>query len=367
MTKPRLIVIGPLPPPIHGVTVSTSLVLANEALRGRFDIRHVDTSDHRDGSNIGRWDVINVSIGLKNIASLLRALRGKRGTVYLPISQSPGAFLRDSVLIRAARLRGWRIAIHLRGSEILRLYESQGRVFKWWARSTLGRVTAAAVMGESLRHVFGQLVPPDRVAVVPNGTPPPARRRSGSNGSTVLFLSNLRRRKGVVEAFDAACITAGQVPRARFVFVGAWEDEQLEMELRARAAPFGDRVQFRSPALGSTKDDLLSNASVFLFPPREPEGHPRVVLEALAAGLPVVATDQGAIAETIADGVNGFVLPSSDPEMLADRLTQLLLDEELRDRMSRAALATYESRFTQEIADRTLADWLQSVSRSGNA
>jgi glycosyltransferase involved in cell wall biosynthesis len=166
-----------------------------------------------------------------------------------------------------------------------------------------------------------------------------------------------------VEAVEAACVTAADVPHARFFFVGAWEDRQLEIALRTKAAPFGDRIRFLPPVTGSAKDHLLTSASVFVFPPRESEGHPRVVLEAIAASLPVVATDQGAVAETITDGVDGFVLPTCDPQLIADRVTRLLLDHQLRERMSGAALATYESRFTQEIADRTLADWLESISR----
>jgi glycosyltransferase involved in cell wall biosynthesis len=366
MSKSRLIVIGPLPPPIHGVTVSTSLVLANQALRRRFDMTHVDTSDHRGVANVGRWDLTNLAVGLKNVATLLRAMRGERGTVYLPISQSTGAFLRDSLFIYTARLRKWRVAIHLRGSEILPFYESQGRFFQWWVRRTLGLVTAVAVMGESLREVFGPLIPPDRVAVVPNGTPPFAGK-IGRSGSTVLFLSNLLRRKGVVEALDAACITGAEVPHALFVFAGAWEDDRLEAELRGKAASLDGRIDFLTPVSGSTKDDLLSDACILLFPPREPEGHPRVVLEAIAAGLPVVTTDQGAIAETIADGVNGFVLPTPNAEMIADRLTQLLLDKELRERMSLAALDVYKTRFTQDIADQTLADWLLAVAKVESA
>lgn len=361
MTKRRLIVIGPLPPPVHGVTVSTSLVLANKILRGTFDVTHVDTSDHRGRENVGRWDFTNVAVGLKNLATLLSALRGHRGTVYLPISQSTGAFLRDSLFIRAARLRGWQVAIHLRGSEILRFYESQGRVFRWWARRTLGGVSSAAVMGESLRWVFGPLVASDRVAVVPNGTPRLTPGNVQRNGSTVLFLSNLRRRKGVVEALEAAVITAAEVPHACFVFAGAWENDQLEAELRERSTLLGDRIEFLSPVSGTAKDDLLRRSSVLLFPPREPEGHPRVVIEAIAAGLPVVATDQGAIGETITDGVNGFLLAKPDPRELADRLKRLLLEDELQERMSREALAVYESRFTQEIADRRMAEWLESV------
>lgn len=363
MSRHRLIVIGPLPPPLHGVTVSTSLVLANTILHTRFHVTHVDTSDHRDGANVGLWDATNVVVGLRNLVSLAWTLRGERGTVYLPISQSTGAFLRDSLFIRVASLRGWKVAIHLRGSEILQFYEAQGRFFRWWAQKTMRLVTSAAVMGESLRKTFGPLVPEDRIAVVPNGTPANTSELPPHDSSTVLFLSNLRRRKGVVEAVGAACIAADQVPDARFVFVGAWEDRQLEIELREKVRPLGDRIEFLSTLSGTAKDDVLAHAAVLLFPPREPEGHPRVVLEAIAAGLPVVTTDRGAIAETIEDGISGFVLPDPEPEALAEKLVDLLRDNDLRGRMSAASRNVYEHRFTQEIADGRLADWLTAVAR----
>lgn len=361
MTKPRLVVVGPLPPPVHGVTVSTSLVLANSVLHDAFTVTHLDTSDHRSGANIGRWDLTNVRIGVGNLIGLAKALRGNPGTLYLPISQASGAFLRDSIFIQFAAARGWRVAVHLRGSEILPFLRAQRMSYQRWAQSSLAKVTSAAVMGESLRDVFGPLVPASRIVVVPNGTP-----RNESNGvsrdrRTVLFLSNLRRRKGVVEAMDAARLLSERVPEARFVFAGAWEDAALEQELREMAKPLGERIAFR-PALSTTERDLLlASTGVLLFPPRDPEGHPRVVLEAIAAGMPVVATRRGAIAETIEDGVSGFVLAEPRPEALADRLSRLLEDDRLYDSMSRAALARYEERFTQEAADRRLAEWLLDV------
>jgi glycosyltransferase involved in cell wall biosynthesis len=361
LTKPRLIVIGPLPPPQHGVTISTALVLANTALSKHFAVVHLDTSDHRSGRNVGRWDLRNVALGVRSVVRLARALSSPPGTVYLPISQSSGAFLRDSLFIWLAVLRGWRVAIHLRGSEIVPFYRAQLRPYRWWMRRTLARVFSAAVVGNSLRGAFGGLVADKRVVVVANGTPANASELRPHNSSTVLFLSNLRRRKGVVEALAAACITADQVPDAHFVFAGAWEDRQLEIELREKARPLGDRIEFRATVSGAAKDDLLAYAAVLLFPPREPEGHPRVVLEAIAAGLPVVATDRGAIAETIEDGISGFVLPDPEPEALAEKLIDLLRDNDLQGRMSAASRDVYEHRFTQEIADGRLADWLTAV------
>jgi glycosyltransferase involved in cell wall biosynthesis len=367
LSRPRLIVIGPLPPPQHGVAVSTALVLANASLREHFAVTHVDTSDHRLGRNFGRWDLPNVLLGLRSTARLARALTGPRGTVYLPISQNPAAFLRDSLFIWLATLRDWRVAIHLRGSEMVPFYRAQRRTYQWWMRRTLVRVQSAAVVGESLRGAFGGLVTEDRIAVVANGTPPIDLAASEPRSAQVLFLSNLRRRKGVIESVAAACAVATRVPHARFVFAGGWEDDVLEREMRSKAKPFSGRIEFCEPVSGRDKERLLTSSSVFLFPPREPEGHPRVVLEALAAGLPVVTTDRGAIGETVEDGISGYVLAEPDPAVLAERVERLLESDELRNAMSHAALTRYREHFTQAAADRRLTEWLTEVSEAKTA
>jgi glycosyltransferase involved in cell wall biosynthesis len=357
---PRLVVVGPLPPPVHGVAVSTSLVLANRVLRQRFDVEHLDTSDHRTGSNLGRWDATNVGLGLKHVLVLLRRLAGRRGTLYLPLSQSRAALVRDTLFIVLASSCRWRVAAHLRGSELGDLCARAGTMFRAWLRFSLGRLDAFAVMGESLRGVADGLVPNERIAVVPNGTPddalPPKR-----DGKEVLFLSNLRRRKGVAEAVDVAVKVLEREPTARFRFVGSWEDSALERELRARAGRANGSIEFMGAATSDRRHELLRDASLLLFPPTEPEGHPRVVLEALCAGLPIVTTHRGAIAETVIDGECGFVLPDPDPAQLADRVLRLLRDDELRLRMSHAARARYQEHFTQEHADQVLAAWIERV------
>ncbi len=215
-------------------------------------------------------------------------------------------------------------------------------------------------MGSSLRWVFEGLVPSERIVVVANGTPEPRVIRTAER-DRVLFLSNLRRRKGVVEALKAAQIVVARRPSARFTFAGEWEDDRLEQELRARAASLDGAIEFRSSVEGIEKERLLASASVLLFPPVEPEGHPRVVLEALAAGVPIVTTDRGAIRETVVDGQSGFVLDDPEPELLADRVLRLLDDDLLRSQFGQAARRAYLEHFTQDRADRVLTDWLLSI------
>ena len=96
--KPRLVVTGPLPPPSHGVSISTELILRNPRLAAEFEVEHFDTSDRRSVANVGRWDIRNVLAALSALARLVFRLRGKRGVFYLPISQGiPGLapMLRD--------------------------------------------------------------------------------------------------------------------------------------------------------------------------------------------------------------------------------------------------------------------------------
>ena len=361
MTRERLVVIGPVPPPCHGVTVSTSLVLENPVLRKRFAVEHVDTSDHRERANIGKWDITNVLLGIKGLATLAWRLRRRRGVVYLPLSQNAPAFLRDSLLIWAASARGWKMAVHLRGSDFKSFYDAANPLLRRWIRWTLRRVDSVAVMGRSLTWVFDGLVPSERIAVVANGTPAPPPVNVSRDPEHVLFLSNLRRRKGVVEALEAARLVLPERPGARFSFVGSWEDPVLEEELRLRAAAFDASIDFRRPVEGQEKAELLASAAVLLFPPVEPEGHPRVVLEAMASGLAIVTTDRGAIRETVVNGESGFVLPNPVPAELADRVLTLLDDTELRERIARGARTRYLEHFTQDHADRRLADWLSSV------
>ena len=91
----------------------------------------------------------------------------------------------------------------------------------------------------------------------------------------------------------------------------------------------------------------LQASDVLLLPSLD-EGLPTVLLEAMACGVPVVATDCGGVSEAFTDGVEGFLVPPRDAGALADALARLWRDPELRARMGEAGRATATSRFTLE-------------------
>src|SRR4051794_6125974 len=133
-TGRTLVIVGPLPPPLHGVTVSTSLVLANDALKPLFDVVHFDTSDHRSRATVGKWDARNAILALGHAWLLNRLLprAGRAGVVYLPMSSGLPGFLRDSLLIHVAHQRGWRVAGHFRNGDFHTFFRRQRRLVRWW-------------------------------------------------------------------------------------------------------------------------------------------------------------------------------------------------------------------------------------------
>ncbi len=125
--------------------------------------------------------------------------------------------------------------------------------------------------------------------------------------------------------------------------------------MRALAGALGiaERVHF----LGYQQDPaaVLARAQIFVLSSRS-EGFPRSVLEAMRAGLPVVATEVGGVPEAVTHGVNGLLVPRREPGALAGAIAELIADGERRRRLGAEGRRFYESRFRFErLADETAA------------
>ena len=132
-------------------------------------------------------------------------------------------------------------------------------------------------------------------------------------------------------------------------------DGPLEGEMRALAAALGIAGQVNFLGYQREPACALARAHVFVLSSRS-EAFPRSVLEAMRAGLPVVASDVGGVGEAVAAGVHGLLVPAQDPVALAAAAGKLIADPSLRQRLGAAARTAYESRFRAErMVEDTLA------------
>ncbi len=104
---------------------------------------------------------------------------------------------------------------------------------------------------------------------------------------------------------------------------------------------------------------MLDSKKIIILGDRD--GIPNVLLEAMARGMPVVATDTPSMREVVEDGVNGCLTPSEDPVRLADTLSLLLADAERRESLARMAAVTVRQRFDAVVHARDLAGRLKRI------
>jgi len=186
----------------------------------------------------------------------------------------------------------------------------------------------------------------DRIVVIPNGLESariPAgvreefRAREGLPEDALLFVTagRLDRTKAVDDIIRAFATVAPEFPASYLVVIGGG----VELDGLARlVAELGlaERVLF----LGEVPDPggVLAASDVFVFASLY-EGLPNAVLEAMGAGLPVVATDVGGIPEVVTDGEAGHLVPVRRPDQLAKRMLELARDPELRRRLGEVGRA----------------------------
>ena len=208
-------------------------------------------------------------------------------------------------------------------------------------------------------------VDPRRVYTVYNGIDP-ARPESGETQRSlpgplvVLAVGNLRPVKGFDVLLEAAVLVIETFPEAVFQIAGKDLDRAYTAGLRQRVdeLQLGDRFQF----LGEVADvtSLLQQAAVFALPSRS-EGFSNAIVEAMAQGLPVVATDVGGNGEAVEDGETGLIVPSERPLLLAQAICRLLADAALRMRMGAAGRHRVESRFSNDIMMRRTVEVYQRL------
>ena len=281
---------------------------------------------------------------LAALDGLRRAIRAFRPHVVHTHSSKAGILGRA-----AARLERVPVVVHsIHGFGFTPLQPAPVRAaFLWLERRAAAWTDAFVAVSEANARdaVRLGLADPDRVRVIRSGIElgrfraggdgRAARRRLGvpEGAPLVVQVGNFKPQKAPLDAVRVAARVLAAVPGAWFVLTG-------DGPLRARAEALAERLGVAARVLmpGWVEDvvDLWAAAAVALLTSRH-EGLPRAVVEALASGVPVVATAVDGTPEAVRHGINGLLAPPGDVEALAAAVVRLLDDRGLRTRLAAAA------------------------------
>ena len=232
--------------------------------------------------------------------------------------------------------------------------------------------------GEDLEEaVKSRIAPPEKLVHIGNGVDPSlfgrevneaaasaVREELGIEAGPVIgFTGRIVREKGAVEFVKAAGIISRTLPDAMFVMIGAplgSDRDGCLAEIEALISSEG--LSGRLVMTGYRKDVpvILSLLDLFTMPSYR-EGMPRSLLEAMASGLPVVATDIRGCREEVTDGENGLLVPPRDHYALGEAVLKILSDEELAVRMGRAGRQRVLDHFDERAVTRLQVERLDAL------
>ena len=220
----------------------------------------------------------------------------------------------------------------------------------------LERGSAQRLAGLSIRLARG-----DNIHLVHNGVPPspdPFPNSSRESFTRIGLIGRISPEKGQMEFLEAARVLAGILPDSRFIVCGDAlfsDPEALHYRRSLDRLAAGLPVEF----IGWHDDvyQVMGQLDLLVVPSTKEPGAPRVVLEAFACGLPVVAFPSGGIPEVITDGETGFLVDTPTPQALAKRISQLVLEHPQRlSEAAKAAHSAWRERYTLERYQRQLLE-----------
>ncbi len=296
----------------------------------------------------GRFDV-------RTVPRLIRSFRGARTHAVLVTHHHRASLALGRIAGRLAR-----VPVNIVAAHDMDLTSTGQRVLPRWAVNTLAFSDALVLLspgqGRYLHREEGvgqRLRGTTREVVIPNGIQMPAspttaemlRARTSlgvkESDFVVGIVARLSAQKAHEVLFEAVATCAASVPQVRLVVIGGGDRES---ELRELARQLN--IDMRTIFLGIRRDvpDLLPGLDVACLSSVH-EGVPITLIEAMAAGLPIVATDCGSVRDIVEDGEQGFVVPVGDAKKFADRLRILANDKALRTRLGKSGRARAESEF----------------------
>jgi len=301
--------IGPLPPPVTGMTAMSRAIVEEVEKLGPIDCYNWSRQKHLKGI---RWKMARAWGVLRSCVSLLAKGLRTGEILYYPANSSWG-MIYDVFILGLARILGYRIVLHHHAYTYFDCYD--------WRMALVNRIVgprgAHVVHCEKMKRDFLAhyptearflFVPPTIVSLGdPIGSPRPF---PVTRKFTLGFLSNLTFAKGLLDVLETFERLRAAGYDVRLILAGPCQVDNIQTMVDNLLTKWGDGVEYRGPVYGEEKKKFYQDIDVFIFPTKT-ESWGIVLTEALSAGCPVIVNDRGCVSYVIQGGC-GVVVPRGE-------------------------------------------------------
>lgn len=361
--SPTVLMVGPMPPPplLGGIETGIDLLFRTPLARAS-SMTLYNTWRTPDPTR-SSWEKLRYQLGMswKFFATVVRT----RPTIVHVKAASGINYYQCAAYVLIARLARRRVVLQLHAGDFPTFYDTASPLGQAIITRSLRLPHRLVALSDSWARYFTALSRGKRTGVVPNalvvadyagGTPDPARFGIPAGRVTVLFIGTrdpaFDVQKGLPELLRAIRAARARRPELFLVIAGGATDKAA---ITSVLGPEGADWTHVGTVTGEAKAALFRATDVLALPSHF-ENMPNTVLEAMAAGRPVIATPVGAVPEMIDDGESGFLVPVGDVDALAARLELMARDDVLRARMGTQARALAAARYDMPVLERALGE-----------
>jgi len=309
-----------------------------QGIFNRFKIIYLSTTV--DGNKI-----IKLFFYIKSLVVFINRLIFDRKVRIVHIcSSSEGSFYRKAIILLIAKIFKKKAIFHIHGS---RFYNRVHSLRRFCMKKALDAADSILVLSKKWVFALKQLTDNKNIKMIPNAIDASDFKSIDTKKENfqpnILAVGRLSKQKGTYDILDIIPLVVKEIPEAKFYFAGDGDVEKVK-ELCARKG-----IEKNVILLGwldrNKLLDALKNASIFLLPSYQ-ECFPISILEAMAAGLPVISTNVGGIPEIIKNSVNGFLIEPGQTQELYKKVMQLLNNGKLCKNMGKNNIEKAEAMFS---------------------
>jgi glycosyltransferase involved in cell wall biosynthesis len=339
----KIAILGPYPPATGGIATNIQNLLKSP-LAERFTLLKFRTMSKICGTTEYFQEkiftkIIRVFFDL--FSYLLFLQKESPGIVHINTSFGIWAFWRDSMYLLISKMFRKKVFFQIHGGKLDEFWCHSFHLTRMLIKQIFKMPELIAVLSSVQRKPFIEIGFREKIKVFPNTLDLSKYRNRDNNRAkfdipddciVVLFIaSHFDKETGIMELLKAIPLVTKEYKKVIFIFVGGGkeQDSMLKFCQREKLEKY---VKLTGYLFNDALIHILHSSDIFTLPSYS-EGFPLVILEAMAAGLPIVSTPVGAISEVIENGENGFLVRPGDHEALAEKITCLIKNEGLRRKM----------------------------------
>ena len=325
----KILMIGPLPKPITGLSLANQIVLDYLPKYSNYKIDIVNTNYTVLKEDIGKFSFKKVLYYIKQYKALHKVQKADK--VYMTVGQTFFGVLKYYPYFLMAKIYKKEIIVHIHGNHLWKEYED----LKGWKKRLFYKILSMSdkgiVLSDSLKKNMIPFIPDDKIYVLENFVEDflfESEVHKKFEKLHIVFLSNLMQEKGIMDLLESLLLLKKQGIDFEAQIAGGI-DSSMKEKIDPYFAKLSENVKYLGLVYGDEKKKLLEWGNIFVFPTYYTmEGQPISIFEAMATGNIILTTAHAGIPDVFENGINGFYVDKKSPSSITNKLIELNEDLE---------------------------------------